>query len=77
MEKGWGLFCFEQKTAYEMLRSLVGSEMCIGDGRLATRAELGSDPSSYARNKTSGLAEHMTFQFKVNQDRCDFSRDSF
>ena len=24
-------FCFKQKTAYEMLRSLVGSEMCIRD----------------------------------------------
>ena len=23
--------CFKQKTAYEMLRSLVGSEMCIRD----------------------------------------------
>ncbi len=25
-------FFFKQKTAYEMLRGLVGSEMCIGDG---------------------------------------------
>ena len=24
-------FVFKQKTAYEMLRSLVGSEMCIRD----------------------------------------------
>ncbi len=24
-------FFFKQKTAYEMLRSLVGSEMCIRD----------------------------------------------
>ena len=24
-------FFFKQKTAYDMLRSLVGSEMCIGD----------------------------------------------
>ena len=34
---GWGscvvgvVFFFKQKTAYEMLRSLVGSEMCIRD----------------------------------------------
>src|SRR5665254_16001 len=28
-------FFFKQKTAYEMLRSLVGSEMCIRDSRLA------------------------------------------
>ncbi len=25
------VFFFKQRTAYEMLRSLVGSEMCIGD----------------------------------------------
>ena len=28
---GMGVFFFKQKTAYEMLRSLVGSEMCIRD----------------------------------------------
>eukprot|EP00658_Telonema_sp_P-2_P017307 TRINITY_DN16706_c0_g1_i1.p5 TRINITY_DN16706_c0_g1~~TRINITY_DN16706_c0_g1_i1.p5 ORF type:complete len:106 (-),score=48.87 TRINITY_DN16706_c0_g1_i1:1299-1616(-) len=27
-------FFFKQKTAYEMLRSLVGSEMCIRDSHL-------------------------------------------
>ena len=31
-------FFFKQKTAYEMLRSLVGSEMCIRD-----RAETGTE----------------------------------
>src|SRR5678816_652427 len=30
-------FFFKQKTAYEMLRSLVGSEMCIRDSRMAER----------------------------------------
>ena len=25
------IFCFKQKTAYDVLRSLVGSEMCIRD----------------------------------------------
>ena len=35
-EEVWGHFAgsghfFKQKTAYEMLRSLVGSEMCIRD----------------------------------------------
>eukprot|EP00658_Telonema_sp_P-2_P039119 TRINITY_DN27989_c0_g1_i1.p1 TRINITY_DN27989_c0_g1~~TRINITY_DN27989_c0_g1_i1.p1 ORF type:complete len:103 (+),score=22.51 TRINITY_DN27989_c0_g1_i1:108-416(+) len=33
-KKVFSLFCFfffKQKTAYEMLRSLVGSEMCIRD----------------------------------------------
>ena len=29
-------FFFKQKTAYEMLRSLVGSEMCIRDSTQAT-----------------------------------------
>src|SRR5674536_373905 len=28
------VFFFKQKTAYEMLRSLVGSEMCIRDQRI-------------------------------------------
>ena len=28
---GRSFFFFKQKTAYEMLRSLVGSEMCIRD----------------------------------------------
>ena len=32
-------FFFKQKTAYEMLRSLVGSEMCIRD-RLCRREEV-------------------------------------
>ena len=32
------VFCFfKQKTAYEMLRSLVGSEMCIRDSLPSTR----------------------------------------
>ena len=29
------LFFFKQKTAYEMLRSLVGSEMCIRDSLIS------------------------------------------
>eukprot|EP00658_Telonema_sp_P-2_P031156 TRINITY_DN23380_c0_g1_i2.p1 TRINITY_DN23380_c0_g1~~TRINITY_DN23380_c0_g1_i2.p1 ORF type:complete len:107 (-),score=25.56 TRINITY_DN23380_c0_g1_i2:183-503(-) len=31
-------FFFKQKTAYEMLRSLVGSEMCIRDSCMLTRS---------------------------------------
>ena len=30
-------FFFKQKTAYEMLRSLVGSEMCIRDSPLVDK----------------------------------------
>eukprot|EP00658_Telonema_sp_P-2_P033725 TRINITY_DN24699_c0_g1_i1.p1 TRINITY_DN24699_c0_g1~~TRINITY_DN24699_c0_g1_i1.p1 ORF type:complete len:144 (-),score=52.63 TRINITY_DN24699_c0_g1_i1:98-529(-) len=32
-EVGSDFFFFKQKTAYEMLRSLVGSEMCIRDSK--------------------------------------------
>ena len=32
------LFFFKQKTAYELLMSLVGSEMCIRDSRIADHA---------------------------------------
>ena len=42
------LFFFKQKTAYEMLRSLVGSEMCIRDSArsddAAQRGPLDSSP---------------------------------
>ena len=31
------IFFFTQKTAYELLRSLVGSEMCIRDSAVAAR----------------------------------------
>ena len=34
------LFFFKQKTAYEMLRSLVGSEMCIRDRCMGYRQDL-------------------------------------
>ena len=41
----WGGFFFKQKTAYEMLRSLVGSEMCIRDSVLTV--SLHADPADY------------------------------
>ncbi len=31
------IFFFKKKTAYEMLRSLVGSEICIRDGCVCVR----------------------------------------
>ena len=31
VEKGYAFFFFKQKTAYEIMPSLVGSEMCIRD----------------------------------------------
>ena len=36
-------FFFKQKTAYEMLRSLVGSEMCIRDRSTTTTDDLEAD----------------------------------
>ena len=35
-------FFFKQKTAYEMLRSLVGSEMCIRDSSAAMLKDAGA-----------------------------------
>eukprot|EP00658_Telonema_sp_P-2_P052150 TRINITY_DN40331_c0_g1_i1.p1 TRINITY_DN40331_c0_g1~~TRINITY_DN40331_c0_g1_i1.p1 ORF type:complete len:374 (-),score=89.49 TRINITY_DN40331_c0_g1_i1:63-1184(-) len=39
-------FFFKQKTAYEMLRSLVGSEMCIRDRHPHTSTTTASSPAS-------------------------------
>eukprot|EP00658_Telonema_sp_P-2_P026913 TRINITY_DN20904_c0_g3_i3.p1 TRINITY_DN20904_c0_g3~~TRINITY_DN20904_c0_g3_i3.p1 ORF type:complete len:142 (+),score=59.03 TRINITY_DN20904_c0_g3_i3:95-520(+) len=38
-------FFFKQKTAYEMLRSLVGSEMCIRDSSIITTTTAPTKPS--------------------------------
>ena len=38
MESENQFFFFKQKTAYEVLRSLVGSEMCIRDSPTAAKA---------------------------------------
>eukprot|EP01017_Pseudomicrothorax_dubius_P003792 TRINITY_DN10627_c0_g1_i1.p1 TRINITY_DN10627_c0_g1~~TRINITY_DN10627_c0_g1_i1.p1 ORF type:complete len:493 (-),score=35.98 TRINITY_DN10627_c0_g1_i1:33-1511(-) len=44
-------FFFKQKTAYEMLRSLVGSEMCIRDSIVGFKLR--------RRNKTEGMVEDL------------------
>eukprot|EP00658_Telonema_sp_P-2_P026977 TRINITY_DN20944_c0_g1_i1.p1 TRINITY_DN20944_c0_g1~~TRINITY_DN20944_c0_g1_i1.p1 ORF type:complete len:105 (+),score=19.42 TRINITY_DN20944_c0_g1_i1:48-362(+) len=46
-------FFFKQKTAYEMLRSLVGSEMCIRD-RSHSCPLVGPSPDLAEHNKTAG-----------------------
>eukprot|EP00658_Telonema_sp_P-2_P034655 TRINITY_DN25289_c0_g1_i1.p1 TRINITY_DN25289_c0_g1~~TRINITY_DN25289_c0_g1_i1.p1 ORF type:complete len:123 (-),score=27.81 TRINITY_DN25289_c0_g1_i1:75-443(-) len=43
-------FFFKQKTAYEMLRSLVGSEMCIRDRIIATSGNGGDGCISFDRS---------------------------
>ena len=40
-------FFFKQKTAYEMLRSLVGSEMCIRDRLRPTMLSSSQSPSRF------------------------------
>ena len=67
------VFFFKQKTAYEMLRSLVGSEMCIRD-RLEQRYEAAKKrylsqfaamETLVAKSKSTG--EYLTGQFKAMQ----------
>eukprot|EP00658_Telonema_sp_P-2_P005117 TRINITY_DN11921_c0_g1_i1.p1 TRINITY_DN11921_c0_g1~~TRINITY_DN11921_c0_g1_i1.p1 ORF type:complete len:217 (-),score=66.08 TRINITY_DN11921_c0_g1_i1:29-679(-) len=50
-------FFFKQKTAYEMLRSLVGSEMCIRD-RVLLVDELVTDVVDLVGEATEGLIVH-------------------
>ena len=58
VDAGWDVlecnvcvFFFTQKTAYEMLRSLVGSEMCIRDSLMPCS---GSTPARRAKARLSG-----------------------
>ena len=46
-------FFFKQKTAYEMLRSLVGSEMCIRD----SVCTISSNVAAVATYKSAGFKE--------------------
>ena len=58
----YSFFFFKQKTAYEMLRSLVGSEMCIRD-RLD---HLGEQPRHRdAGQQIGGLAKHIALAVAV------------
>eukprot|EP00658_Telonema_sp_P-2_P025231 TRINITY_DN20160_c0_g1_i1.p1 TRINITY_DN20160_c0_g1~~TRINITY_DN20160_c0_g1_i1.p1 ORF type:complete len:149 (+),score=34.09 TRINITY_DN20160_c0_g1_i1:98-544(+) len=57
-------FFFKQKTAYEMLRSLVGSEMCIRDSHGTIRPSYGLQPTGKAipahlHNGTSKLTVNL------------------
>ncbi|VTU48834.1 hypothetical protein [Lactobacillus rhamnosus DSM 14870] [Lacticaseibacillus rhamnosus] len=36
VKSGGSIFCFKQKTAYEISLGLVGSEMCIRDRQIAS-----------------------------------------
>ncbi len=50
---------YKQKTAYERLRSLVGSEMCIGDSSRAAFASAAA--AAAATSKATTLAERMRY----------------
>ena len=48
-------FFFKQKTAYEIMPSLVGSEMCIRDSSVFSfAAELDADFLTYSGKKAMG-----------------------
>eukprot|EP00658_Telonema_sp_P-2_P073282 TRINITY_DN62336_c0_g1_i1.p1 TRINITY_DN62336_c0_g1~~TRINITY_DN62336_c0_g1_i1.p1 ORF type:complete len:146 (-),score=47.81 TRINITY_DN62336_c0_g1_i1:204-641(-) len=55
-------FFFKQKTAYEMLRSLVGSEMCIRDSSQGSNSRQGSmdygQPQIYGNNNGMQQQHH-------------------
>ena len=51
------VFFFKQKTAYEMLRSLVGSEMCIRDRFKQARCQAGLDALASAWFWSSALGK--------------------
>ena len=50
---------FKQKTAYEMLRSLVGSEMCIRDREMAGVRQAIEDPRAGLRTRVATLEEQV------------------
>eukprot|EP00658_Telonema_sp_P-2_P053750 TRINITY_DN4240_c0_g1_i1.p1 TRINITY_DN4240_c0_g1~~TRINITY_DN4240_c0_g1_i1.p1 ORF type:complete len:115 (-),score=18.22 TRINITY_DN4240_c0_g1_i1:354-698(-) len=47
-------FFFKQKTAYEMLRSLVGSEMCIRDRRFNNKNLSTSSSKHFRKHEYKG-----------------------
>ena len=59
-------FFFKQKTAYEMLRSLVGSEMCIRDSLNTLLDELYQTFSAKLANKPVELRVYK--EFSDNED---------
>eukprot|EP00658_Telonema_sp_P-2_P043890 TRINITY_DN31764_c0_g1_i3.p1 TRINITY_DN31764_c0_g1~~TRINITY_DN31764_c0_g1_i3.p1 ORF type:complete len:103 (+),score=30.11 TRINITY_DN31764_c0_g1_i3:81-389(+) len=48
-------FFFKQKTAYEMLRSLVGSEMCIRDSMVTGRGGSGGMDQRTSEQRYMGI----------------------
>ena len=64
-------FFFKQKTAYEILSGLVGSEMCIRD-RVDTKTELRRSSTLGKFNHPSGVQLHRGV---VEADHCEIVID--
>eukprot|EP00658_Telonema_sp_P-2_P021374 TRINITY_DN18510_c0_g1_i1.p1 TRINITY_DN18510_c0_g1~~TRINITY_DN18510_c0_g1_i1.p1 ORF type:complete len:238 (+),score=53.85 TRINITY_DN18510_c0_g1_i1:33-746(+) len=54
-------FFFKQKTAYEMLRSLVGSEMCIRDSIIGDSVSIGYTPWVAGHMASEALVQHSPY----------------
>ena len=68
------VFFFKQKTAYEMLRSLVGSEMCIRDRNRRLAAASLRKLREYGFTTASGLPVVRYLGCENGSPRLDFSR---
>ena len=69
-------FFFKQKTAYEMLRSLVGSEMCIrdsytsGTASVARAGRISEHPAAGQRH-AAAIADHEVICLLYTSDAAD------
>ena len=62
-------FFFKQKTAYEMLRSLVGSEMCIRDSALIHHMAISNNvPLGMLAEFFAGLGRWLIIEFVPKGD---------
>eukprot|EP00658_Telonema_sp_P-2_P033218 TRINITY_DN24427_c0_g1_i1.p1 TRINITY_DN24427_c0_g1~~TRINITY_DN24427_c0_g1_i1.p1 ORF type:complete len:117 (-),score=28.02 TRINITY_DN24427_c0_g1_i1:260-610(-) len=62
-------FFFKQKTAYEMLRSLVGSEMCIRDRTNLLSKFAGTDVDDASRNTVTKCATLLQVYIELAQGK--------
>src|SRR5678815_4915465 len=67
-------FFFKQKTAYEMLRSLVGSEMCIRDSLCATSVSSVSPWCGFTRNSSTTETQRTQRLHREERDRDFFCK---
>ena len=68
MGGGGGFFFFKQKTAYEVLRSLVGSEMCIRDRVLCALPGIGLEKVQPIIEYTSSPAWALTWLTQLESE---------